>query len=220
MRESLLKPGCLLLVLGITLSGCASTRPPAYSDIASSSELRPNSEDKSGRVPYSYSRQVDWRTYTDAVVTPVMIYRGADNQFQRISEQDKELLARYMQEQFSKRLAKRFHLTSAVAANTLRIELTLTGAKASTPVVSTFTRFDLTGTPVNAVQTARGKEGMFTGSVSYAVEIYDASTNKLLRAYVEKQYPSPMNIKATVGGLSAAKVGVRKGADRLVAQLD
>jgi hypothetical protein len=35
-----------------------------------------------------------------------------------------------------------------------------------------------------ALQAARGKEGAFTGSVSYAVEVYDASTNQLLGAYV------------------------------------
>lgn len=53
----------------------------------------------------------------------------------------------------------------------------------------------------------------------YAVEIYDASNNRLLNAYVTKQYPSPWNLGASIGSLSAAKTGVEKGADALVAQL-
>jgi hypothetical protein len=69
------------------------------------------------------------------------------------------------------------------------------------------------------VQTFRGKEGTFTGFVIYSVEVYDASTNRLLSAYVTKQYPSPWNIGASFGALSAAKTGIEKGADALVAQL-
>jgi len=52
-----------------------------------------------------------------------------------------------------------------------------------------------------------------SGSVSYAVEIYDAGTNRLLGAYVSKQYPNAMNVKASIGGLGAAKAGIRKGAE-------
>lgn len=56
---------------------------------------------------------------------------------------------------------------------------------------------------------------MLSGYVNYAVEIYDSSTNKLLHAYVAKQYPNAMNISATIGSLSAAEVGIDKGAQEL-----
>jgi hypothetical protein len=220
MHNSILKRWPSFLILCVAISGCAGTRPMAYSGIASSSQLKPNAQDKSGRVPYSYSTQVDWRNYTHVIVAPVAVYRGPDNQFGKISDEDKNILAKYMQEQFSEKLAERFQITNAPSPNTLRIELTLTGAKTSTPVVSTFTHFDLAGGPYNVVQGIRGKEGMLMGDVTYAVEIYDASTNRLLNAYIEKQYPSAMNVKATVGSLSASKTGIQKGADALVAKLN
>jgi hypothetical protein len=220
MHNSILKRWPSFLILCIAISGCAGTRPVAYSGIASSSQLKPNSQDKSGRVPYSFSTRVDWRNYTHVIVAPVTVYRGPDSQFGKISEEDKNILARYMQERFSEKLAERFQIANAPSPNTLRIELTLTGAKTSTPVVSTFTHFDLAGGPYNVVQGIRGKEGMLMGDVTYAVEIYDASTNRLLHAYVEKQYPSAMNVKATVGSLSASKTGIQKGADALVAKLN
>lgn len=207
-------------VAALASTGCASTRPVNYSGLASASALRPNSQDKSGRVPYSYSTPVDWRKYDEVIVAPVAIYRGPDAQFQKVSEEKKTLLAQYMEEQFSAKLAERFRITGTPSPRTLRIQLTLTGAKTSTQMVSTFTHFDLAGGPYNAVQSIRGKEGMMMGSVSYAVEIYDASSDRLLCAYVEKQYPNAMNVGSTFGGLSASKTGIRKGADALLEQLN
>jgi Protein of unknown function (DUF3313) len=69
------------------------------------------------------------------------------------------------------------------------------------------------------VQAVRGREGLFTGSVVYAVEMYDASADRLLSAAVTKQYPGSLNIVATMGSLGASKTGIEKGADALVAQL-
>ncbi|MEZ2128248.1 MULTISPECIES: DUF3313 family protein [unclassified Sinorhizobium] len=54
---------------------------------------------------------------------------------------------------------------------------------------------------------------------SYAVEVYDAMSNHLLLAYVFKQYPNAMNIGASFGSMAAARVGVRKGAEDLLAQI-
>lgn len=55
--------------------------------------------------------------------------------------------------------------------------------------------------------------------MSYAVEIYDAPSNQLLKAYIAKQYPNSLNIGATWGALSAAETGLDKGAEQLQAQL-
>ena len=210
---------CIVSIAGGT-AGCAGTRPSAYRDLASSAQLKPNIQDKSGHVPYSYSEPVDWHQYSRVIVEPVAVYQGVDAQFKKVSDTEKGALAHYMQEQFATELAERFNIVKRSSVNTLRVRLTLTGANTSTPFVSTFTHLDPVGGPYNAIQGARGKEGLMMGSVSYAVEIYDSSTNRLLNAYVEKQYPNAMNIKATFGSLSAAKTGIRKGAGELVARLD
>ena len=67
--------------------------------------------------------------------------------------------------------------------------------------------------------TARDGEGSLTGSVVYAVEIFDAATSRLLSAFVTKQYPSPYDVKASVERLTAAEAGIDKGAEALMAQL-
>jgi CRP-like cAMP-binding protein len=208
-----------ILALSMTLAGCAGVTPVPYSAVASSSYLAPNPSDASGHIPYRYSTAVDWRTYNKVIIEPVVIYRGPDQQFADMSEEDKASLASYMQTRFTEKLGRRFTPVNQRGPNTMRVRLTLTGAVANTPVLGTLSRFDLAGAVYNGVQAARDGEGSMTGSVIYAVEIFDAATSRLLGAFVSKQYPSPLNVKASVGSLAAAEAGLDKGADTLVAQL-
>lgn len=215
-------PPARLLAIGFTLiaAGCASTRPLPYTGIASAPYLRPNADSRGDRTPYAYqAAQVDWQQYSRVMLDPVGIYVGPDNQFEKVSEQDRRMLADYMGEQFREALAHRYWFSSGPGPGTLRVRLTLTGAKPSTRLIGTMMKVDLAGGPYNAVQAARGREGAFIGSVSYSVEIFDTASNRLLAAYVEKQYPSAMNLKASVGTLEAAKAGIRKGAEALTRKL-
>lgn len=211
-------PLAALISLGL-LTGCASTQPVPYTGVTSSSQMKPDTQDESGHIAFSYNTPVDWNKYSRAIVDPVVIYQGSDAQFDDVSPEQKQQLAAHMQQVFGKSVAERFPLTNAITLGTLRIRLTLTGAETSTPFVGTFTRFDLMGGPYNIVQSIRGKQGSFTGSVSYAVEIYDAPTNQLLKSYISRQYPNSLNIGATFGALSAAETGLEKGADQLQEQL-
>jgi hypothetical protein len=101
----------------------------------------------------------------------------------------------------------------------MRLRLTLTGAQTKTALVSPLSRFDIAGGIYNGVQAVRGGQGLLTGSVSYAVEMFDAATAKPLSAYITKQYPGPYNLGATMGALSAAEVGIDKGAGALAEHL-
>jgi len=209
----------LIAAFCMALGACGTIQPNAYSGISSSSKLMPNPKDDSGRVPYSYSIAVDWRKYDAVIVDPIVVYRGQDQQFGDMSETDKSALAAYMQAQFSEKLRPRFALASTPAPNTLRLKLTLTGAVTNTPVLATLSRFDLAGGIYNGVQNVRDREGTLSGSVLYAVEIYDAASDRLLNAFITKQYPRPWSIGASMGALAASKAGIEKGADALAEQL-
>jgi hypothetical protein len=207
------------MLCAAAVSACSTAEPVAYRDIASSTYLAPNRQDDADRVPYTYATAVDWRSYNFMIIDPVGIYQGADNQFGDMSEEDKVTLADYMLDSFTKTLSSRFARATQPATNTLRLKLTLTGAETSMPVLSTLTRFDIAGGIYNGVQAVSGGEGMLTGSVLYAVEIYDAATNQLLAASVNKQYPNAFNLAAGFGSLSAAETGIDKGAEALLEQL-
>jgi Protein of unknown function (DUF3313) len=221
LKMSTLSLGVRLAIplLCAALAGCASVAPIPYSEVASSSYMAPDPTDASGRIPYRYATNVDWRSYNKVILEPIVVYRGSDQQFGDLSEQDKASLASYKQRRFSEKLGGRFMLTNARGPNTLRVRLTLTGAVANTPVLGTLSRFDMAGAVYNGVQTARDGEGTLTGSVIYAVEVFDAANSRLLSAFVTKQYPSPYDIKASLGSLAAAEAGIDKGSEALVAQL-
>jgi hypothetical protein len=220
MDRSIALRGLGTLALGLAAVGCASVSPVPYAELASSAYMAPDKSDASGRVPFRYSTQVDWRAYNKVILDPVTVYRGKDHQFGDLSDKDKATLAAYMQNGFAERLRARFALVRERGPNTLRIRLTLTGAVTNTPVLGTLSRFDVAGAVYNGVQAARDGEGTMTGSVIYSVEIFDAATSRLLSAYVTKQYPSAYDIKASVGALAAATAGLDKGADALMAQLN
>jgi hypothetical protein len=208
-----------LIALCATVAGCTTADPTVYAGLASAPQLQPNPDDKGGRVPYRYKGDVDWRQYNKIIVDPVTIYNGPDNQFVKIADEDKSVLAGYMQEQFTQKLRTRFAVVSNPGPGTLRLHLTLTGAKDTTPVLGPFSHLDVGGNAINAVQAVRGREGTMAGSVNYAVEIYDAPSNRLLSAYVAKQYPNAMNAGATFSRLKGSKIGIEKGADALLEQL-
>lgn len=212
----------LAVTLGVAvLAGCSSTRPVKYEGLASTAQLEPNRREKNGHVPFQYSPNVsNWHNYSSFILDPITIYGGTDQQFGKTTEADKIKLAAYMQTQFTKTLKTKFVQTNEPGIPTLRIHVTLTGIKTSTPVLSVLPKVSLIGVPFNLIQTARDKEAFFTGSVSFAVEIYDSASSRLLRAYVSKQYPWAENVAASFGTLGASKSGIRNGARHLLKQLD
>ncbi|ASV99323.1 DUF3313 domain-containing protein [Paraburkholderia aromaticivorans] len=203
----------------LALTACAGVQPVAYTGISSSSQLKQNRDDDSRKVPYKYAAPVVWSRYTQVMLEPVIVYQGADNQFGELTRDDRSALANYMGQTFSKKMATRFDVATQAGPNTLRVKLTLTGAEKTTLLAGQVMHFDLAGNLYNGVQSIRGAQGAFSGSVSYAVEIYDSVSGQLLKAYVSKQYPNAMNLPAAFGSLSAAKTGLDKGADALVAEI-
>lgn len=216
---SLKKRLSALLMTGL-LAGCASTAHPViYHGLDSAAYLAPNTQDKKAHTPYLYTAtDDDWSRYTSVMLDPVVIYDGADQQFGKLSEKDRKALADYMQAQFAQTLGSKYSLTSMPGAATLRVHVTLTGAAGTIPVLATVKQLVPVGVVLNTIRSVADKKSRLMGSVTYAVEIYDSTSNRLLRAFISQQYPAAENIPASVGTLSAAETGIRKGAKGLLAE--
>lgn len=142
------------------ISGCATTPPPSVA-LSSSALLRPTS-DKS--KPYAYRRaDVNFAAYGRVLVPPTEIYAGPDAQFGKMSAADRQALAVYMHQEFSRVLGRRLQIAGQPGPGTLRARLTLTGAEASTPVLSTVSHVLPVGLVVNAGAQATGGRGTFSG---------------------------------------------------------
>lgn len=73
MDRSIALRGLGTLMLGTAVAGCASVAPVPYSEMASSAYMAPDKSDASGRVPYRYSTNVDWRAYHKVILEPVVV---------------------------------------------------------------------------------------------------------------------------------------------------
>jgi len=209
----------LVIILVATLYGCASPKPVMYQGVPSTTYLKQNTDTGDKNLPYVYEIHKNFIKYDKMIIAPVTIYRDKDSQFGDMAEKDKMTLVTYAQAQFTEKMKSKFQITTLPGPTTLILKVILTGAETSTPVLSTLSRLDLGGGLYNGVQSIRGGEGSFTGAIFYVVEIYDSSTSKLLSAYIAKEYPNSMNIAASLGSLTAAKVGIEKGAEKLAKQL-
>ncbi|GLQ97771.1 DUF3313 domain-containing protein [Dyella mobilis] len=208
----------MLLVVG--MAGCAATTPVQYRNLDSSAQLAPNSQNQSKHIPFYYaSPDTQLTRYTRVMLDTVTVYGGEDQQFGTLSAVERQQLADYMQSQFGQALGQKYVLTSTTGPDTLRIHLTLTGASASVPVLSTVKQIVPVGALLGTLKSAADRPSRTLGSVTYAVEIYDSQSNKLLRAFIAKQYPAAENIPASLGALGAAKTGIEKGAEALLKQL-
>lgn len=203
------------------LTGCATrTEPVSYQGLASAGLLTANLNDEDGQEPFLYAaNDVDWSRYDAVILDPITIYEGPDHQFGDLSQDDKADLAAYAQTSFAAALKTRYAVTDAPNPGALRVHVTLTGCETNMPVLSTLTKISPVGLVINTVQTARNKQGTGSGSISYAIEIYDSAADRLLRAYVSKQYPFAENIAASFGSLDAARAGIRNGSEDLIGQL-
>ncbi|RKP51742.1 DUF3313 domain-containing protein [Pararobbsia silviterrae] len=188
--------------IGATVNSVSSTH--AYADAS--------------RIPLRELTPIDWFKYDRLVIDPVEVYGGADSQFVGIDERGRRQLATYMRRRFATTLARRFELTSKCDdSSCLQLRLILAGAENSARIASALAWIDVAGGGYNGLQALNGGQAAFSGSVSYAVELYDASTNRLLVAYVAEQYPSPFNVRAVFDHLGAPKAGIDKAAEALLA---
>jgi hypothetical protein len=199
-------------LLGL-IAGCASVSPPGYRELAFARQLQPTGANE---VPFQFRHpSADLRRFSKLVIDAVTIYDGADAQFAGVSPEDRKIIADYMQQTFAEVLGERRRIVRTQEPGAARIRLTLTGIEGNTPILATVIRLIPIGLAINAGAQVAGREGTFLGSVSYAVEVSDASTGDLVYAYVTRQAPAALDITSSVGFLDAAKTGVRVGARRL-----
>jgi len=201
----------LIAIVGV--SGCASTKPPAYEDLPSTSQLKPANK---GHDAFLYAHSnTDMSKYIAVTVDPVTVYTGKDSQFGAVPEEQRRMIAEYMQRQFSEVLSKKWQIVNAADSGTLRLHLTLTGIEKSTPVVSALSHMLPVGLLINSGLQLSDHNGTFLGSVSYAVDLYDAKTGELVYASISKETPHALDLTSSFGRLDAAKAGVRRGAKHL-----
>ena len=172
-------------------------------------------QDKAGTESWTYAQPKSaFAKYRTVIVENTVVYNGPDSQFDgSINAADRQKFAGLVTSELRSELAKSFPTPARAQADTLRIKVTLLGAEKTTGGVATATRVTPLGFATSAVKSALGKKGSFTGSLLYAVEVFDARTNELMIAAVRRRTPDPLDVPATLGTEETVKAVAREFAD-------
>lgn len=167
-------------------------------------------QDKPGGESWTYAQPVSkFAKYRTVMVAQTNVYQGPDAQFEGIDPADRAKYAEIITDELRSEIAKSFPAPARPQADTLRIQVTLLGGEKTKGGVATATRVTPIGLGLSAVKSALGKQGTLTGSVLYAVEVYDAKTNELLLAAVRRRTPDPLDVPATLSTTDTIKAVAR-----------
>jgi len=207
LRQLLLVTSGLL----IAVPAAAQTRDHAPVGLQSARRM---AQDKPGSESWTYAQPVTvFQKYRTLIVDPTAVYNGADAQFEGIEYADRSRFAAIITNELRAELAKSFPAPARPQADTMRLRVTLLGAEKTVGGVATASRVGAIGLATSALKSALGKKGSFTGSLLYAVELYDARTNELLLAAVRRRTPDPLDIPATLSTTETVKAVAREFAD-------
>lgn len=189
----------------------AQTKDHAPTALPSSAKM---SQDAPGSESWTYAQPVSVFTkYRTVIVDNAGVYQGPDAQFDGIDPADRTKYADIITQELRSEIAKTFPTPAQPQADTLRLKVTILGATKTKGGLATATRVTPLGFATSAVKSAVGKKGSFTGSVLYAVELYDARTNELLLAAVRRRTPDPLDVPATLSTTDTVKAVAREFAD-------
>ena len=214
MTRSTLRFGLLALPIAamvVPMSALAQTRDHAPSSLQSSSRM---TQDKPGSENWTYAAPRDrFQKYRTVIVDPTVVYQGADAQFDGVAPADRAKFAAVFTDELRQEMAKTFPAPPRAQPDTVRLRVTILGAQTTKGGLATATRVTPLGFASSALKSALGKKGTLTGSVLYAVELYDASTNELMLAAVRRRTPDPLDIPATLSTMDTVKAVAREFAD-------
>jgi len=181
----------------------AQTRDHAPVALSSSSKM---SQDKANTETWTYAQpRSAFLKYRTVIVDPTVVYQGPDAQFEGIEQADRIKYAGMITDELRSEIAKTFPTPAKPQADTLRVRVTILGGKKTMGGVATATRVTPLGFATSALKSAIGKSGSFTGSLLYAVELFDAKSNELLLAAVRRRTPDPLDVPATISTTETVK---------------
>lgn len=189
----------------------AQTRDHPPTSLQSSSKMSQDSPESESWT-YAQPKSV-FEKYRTVIVEPTQVYDGPDAQFNGIDPADRPRFAAIITQELQQELAKTFPAPAQPQADTLRLRVTMLGAQKTKGGIATATRVTPLGFATSAVKSAMGKKGTFTGSVLFAVELFDARTNELLLAAVRRRTPDPLDIPATLSTTDTVKAVAREFAE-------
>jgi hypothetical protein len=205
-----LRSTIVLATFTLAVAACANTTPNAAPGIPEASNMQASSS-VTGRI--SWVRPgTDFRKYTSVMIAPVSIYDGTDTDWGNTAPADRTEIANYLQSAYTKAIGQNLRVVNRPGPNTLLLKMELVGVQSNVPVAATVSRVYPAGLVANIFNQSTDKPGTFSGSVTYAMSLFDSTSNTLLAAAINKKFPEALDITSTLSTNAAAKAGIDQGA--------
>ena len=200
----------VLAALTFALAACANTTPTPMAGVAEASNMQASSA-VTGRISW-VKPGTDFKKYTSVMIAPVSIYDGTDTDWGNTSPSDRTEIANYLQATYSKAIGQTLRIVNRPGPNTLLLKMELVGVQSNVPVAATVSRVYPAGLVANIFNQSTDKPGTFSGSVTYALSLFDSTSNTLLAAAINKKFPEALDVTSTFSTNAAAKAGIDQGA--------
>ena len=197
------------LLAAVLLGGCASDPTPTSTG-GIEVPLTPTGDP--GTLAYQ-APDLNPATYKALLIEPADVYPGKDEDFDKVSVQDRQMLADQITSEFRRTLVAQFPLTNQAGPGVVRLHLSLVGIDQSVPVLSTALRLLPVGMVMTAVRSAENKPARLTGSVTIAGVARESDTGKILGAMVSRCSPPAYDISSGMSLLGASERGITHGAE-------
>lgn len=185
------------------LPAIAQTKDHAPVELQSADKLAQDKEDSEN---WTYFKpNLNLAKYRHVIVEPTSVYDGPDAQFDGIEPADRAKFAEILTTALGSELAGSFPASAKVGPDTLRLHVTIVGAKKTKGGIATATRVTTFGLATSALKSAAGKPGAMTGSLLLALEAYDGGTGELIAAGVRRKSPDALDIPATLSTTDTVK---------------
>jgi Protein of unknown function (DUF3313) len=147
--------------------------------------LRPGQEGEATLVYRKYENDhAKWRFYSQILLEPVQIWKGKNTE---LSKEDAEYLAKIAWSRLDEELRKDYKMASGPSIGVLRIQVAITEAGATVPVVDLITTlYPGTRLVSEGKRWATGTES-FAATVSVEAKVTDSQSGEVLGAAVDRR---------------------------------
>jgi len=145
-------------------------------------------EGKEGEALLVYRNpNVHWADYKKIRLDPVTIWTGDQSAFNGFSAADRQKLADSFYSAVQQQLSKNYEMVTSTGPGVMHVQIALTDAKASSPVMDTISTVMPVGLAVSEATSIVTGKPSFVGEAQAEAKITDAQTGALLAAAIDRR---------------------------------
>lgn len=182
---------CIALLSLVTMvQACAPTkqaRDAGASGFLGTDYARLNEGGEGQALLVYTASEANWAGYDKVRLDPVTIWTAGESAFEGISAADRQKLADDLYTAIHKELSQDYQLVDQVGPGVMRIQVALTDAEASSPVMDTISTVVPLGLAISQTTGLITGKPTFVGETQAEAKVTDGETGALLAAAIDRR---------------------------------